>query len=461
MDRVPLSVSVAVGLLTLVACASACSRGSSADANANAGANANADANANANASADANATASADGDAGAVGVIGADGGTLREEGVKIVVPEGALATDTTFVVKRVTGAALADFPRGTDQGFTFEPANVRFKIPVTIKLPHPDGEGEVVCQTRPGERLTFQFEPMPAHRFPLHVMELPQFCAVYAPEHVRALKAQRDREAVQVVKANDSFKWEIKGKVCDPHELVRPNAHKDLREPAGIGGCPAGMAPIPGRKGACVDRWEAHLVEVMEDGTEHTWSPYFNPGGLNVRAKSAPGAVPQAYVSQVQAGAACAASKKRLCKDDEWVLACRGTKNTQFPYGADEKRGTCNDHRDRHPAMEYLERQDLSVFTKLEHPCINQVPDSLLTCGAKDACVTPEPEVAFDMVGNLHEWTADPTGHFRGGYYVDTWLNGHGCDYVTTRHEAKYWDYSTGFRCCADAATTSSDAGH
>jgi hypothetical protein len=33
----------------------------------------------------------------------------------------------------------------------------------------------------------------------------------------------------------------------------------------------------------------------------------------------------------------------------------------------------------------------------------------------------------------------------------MDTWLNGKGCDYVTTAHEARYWDYSTGFRCCAD----------
>ncbi|HEY8078254.1 MAG TPA: hypothetical protein VIF62_29200, partial [Labilithrix sp.] len=97
----------------------------------------------------------------------------------------------------------------------------------------------------------------------------------------------------------------------------------------------------------------------------------------------------------------------------------------------------------------QYLEAHDLTVFTKLEHPCINQIPDSLLPTGSKKECVTSEG--AYDMVGNLHEWTADSSGHFRGGYYVDTWLNGHGCEYVTTRHEAAYWDYSTGFRCCAD----------
>lgn len=56
-------------------------------------------------------------------------------------------------------------------------------------------------------------------------------------------------------------------------------------------------------------------------------------------------------------------------------------------------------------------------------------------------------------MMGNLHEWTADPAGTFRGGFYVDTLLNGPGCLYKTTAHDIHHWDYSTGFRCCADAA--------
>ena len=57
----------------------------------------------------------------------------------------------------------------------------------------------------------------------------------------------------------------------------------------------------------------------------------------------------------------------------------------------------------------------------------------------------------AFDMMGNLHEWTANPTGIFRGGFYVDTVRNGPGCLYRTTAHTTGHWDYSTGFRCCAD----------
>jgi len=52
-------------------------------------------------------------------------------------------------------------------------------------------------------------------------------------------------------------------------------------------------------------------------------------------------------------------------------------------------------------------------------------------------------------MVGNLHEWTADPNGSFKGGYYMDTHKNGDGCFYTTTAHGPSYHDYSTGFRCC------------
>ena len=55
-------------------------------------------------------------------------------------------------------------------------------------------------------------------------------------------------------------------------------------------------------------------------------------------------------------------------------------------------------------------------------------------------------------MVGNVHEWADD--GAFHGGYYLDTKINGEGCDYTTTAHAKIYYDYSTGFRCCADEGT-------
>jgi formylglycine-generating enzyme required for sulfatase activity len=110
---------------------------------------------------------------------------------------------------------------------------------------------------------------------------------------------------------------------------------------------------------------------------------------------------------------------------------------------------GVCNDARAEHPAVELYGTSDSWIFSHLDSPCLNQEANGLALTGAHAGCVTAEG--AFDMMGNLHEWTADPAGTFRGGYYVDTKLNGNGCLYATTAHDASYWDYSTGFRCCAD----------
>lgn len=94
------------------------------------------------------------------------------------------------------------------------------------------------------------------------------------------------------------------------------------------------------------------------------------------------------------------------------------------------------------------------SVWTQLNDPRLGQVDGALARTGSHDACVNGYG--AVDMVGNLHEWVrTDPSaahGTFAGGYYLDTTLNGDGCHYRTTAHAHDYHDYSTGFRCCAEA---------
>jgi formylglycine-generating enzyme len=228
----------------------------------------------------------------------------------------------------------------------------------------------------------------------------------------------------------------------CSPDAMPQPNA--GLVEGPGLGGCPAGMIPIAATPPFCIDRYEAALVLASDDSP---WSPYFNPGTNAVRAASIAGAVPQAYVSGVQAAAACATAGKRLCTDAEWLRACRGPANTIYPYGDTRQPGACNDARAVNPVVEYFGSNDPSVFAMTGHPCIDQLPASLDPTGANAGCVTAEG--AFDMMGNLFEWTADPAGTFRGGDYVDTMINGEGCLFVTTAHDTQFWDYSTGFRCC------------
>ena len=89
-----------------------------------------------------------------------------------------------------------------------------------------------------------------------------------------------------------------------------------------------------------------------------------------------------------------------------------------------------------------------------MNDPRANQQDNTLETTGAAEACTNSYG--VHDMVGNIHEWTDDAS--FRGGYYLDTSMNGEGCEYRTTRHSPDYYDYSTGFRCCADENTLGDD---
>lgn len=230
----------------------------------------------------------------------------------------------------------------------------------------------------------------------------------------------------------------------CDPDYMPRPN--EGLVEESGSPGCPDGMVRVDS---FCIDRFEASLVLVDDRGPLGSWSPFHNPGTNRVRALSLAEAIPQGYVTGVQAEAACLEAGKRLCTDAEWLRACRGASDRVYPYGDARVDGQCNDARARHPAVERFGTSDDWIWSRLGDACINQLPDSLAPTGAHPGCVTAEG--VMDMMGNLHEWTADPTGTFRGGFYVDTVRNGEGCLYRTTAHDRGHWDYSTGFRCCAD----------
>jgi formylglycine-generating enzyme required for sulfatase activity len=196
-----------------------------------------------------------------------------------------------------------------------------------------------------------------------------------------------------------------------------------------------------------CIDEYEASLVRVP-DGS--AWSPFDNPGTTPVRAVSVANAVPQAYIDRNQAADACANAGKRLCTDSEWLRACRGPSGTTYPYGNTRQPGACNEQRAVHPAIEYFGTTDPVIYSMLSNSCLDQLPRSVDRTGALTGCVTTEG--AFDLMGNLLEWTADPSGTLRGGSYEDTVLNGMGCSYVTTAHSELYSDYSTGFRCCADS---------
>ena len=231
--------------------------------------------------------------------------------------------------------------------------------------------------------------------------------------------------------------------------------------EEASAGNCPTGMVTIGGK--FCIDRFEASTEEGALGASgkfkvSKRHSPYKPVSGLTVRAVSIKGRVPQGYIDRDEAEEACENAGKRLCTDDEWIEACKGKNPTQYPYGDEHKEGYCNDSGVSSFNLLYgpgnNQPPDASAYTRenMNDERLNQMEGTVAPSGKFSKCKNSYG--VFDMVGNLHEWTSAP-GTFRGGYYLDTHINGDGCDYRTTAHDHLYHDYSTGFRCCFGGGKT------
>jgi hypothetical protein len=249
---------------------------------------------------------------------------------------------------------------------------------------------------------------------------------------------------------------------------IAQPIIESSIRDPEPqplVLECPEEMTQVARAQGFyCIDRWEASLVRVTADRRESIYPHNRAIDGIEaqVRAVSVAGRRPQGYISGVQAERVCRQSKKRLCEVDEWVIACRGSRLTRYPYGDRRKANVCNDRfkvLDHHPVPIIFKKHappgaDAKLMwhpSWMNDPRLLQLPHTTVPSGSLEGCTNDYG--VYDMVGNLHEWVDDPAGTFMGGFFMDTFQNGEGCEYRTTGHGFEYHDYSTGFRCCADPA--------
>lgn len=234
-----------------------------------------------------------------------------------------------------------------------------------------------------------------------------------------------------------------------------------------------------------CVDRYEAMLVD---SETSSRISPYYAPSRKQAsrtarvweslrfemgkprqqaiplptlpawqlqkdfvpRAVARKGVTPNGHVSGQQAKVACESAGKRLCSKEEWLIACRGQRGEQFPYGSKYVRGKCNVFREAHPG--HVLHGDVTIGHS--DPRLNRVTyrgqPLLRKTGATKTCASRwSGDAIYDMVGNVDEWLDDPDGSFAGGFYARTSTKG--CHWRSTAHPFQYADYSTGVRCCAD----------
>jgi sulfatase modifying factor 1 len=246
---------------------------------------------------------------------------------------------------------------------------------------------------------------------------------------------------------------------------------------------CPDEMVEV---RGFCIDRWE---VSMVDNSSARPLSPYYPPHPamlarvynlwllqkahtgematrnmplpdlpawqrsleFSPRAVSRPNQVPQAYLTFDVARQACANAGKRLCTAAEWKTACQGQQQTKFPYGPQAIAGRCNIHRPLHPALA------LHGASSIGHtdPRLNLVDEDqkplLAPTGTYKGCASRwGADAIYDMVGNLDEWVADERGVFMGGFYARATTKG--CEAEVASHSPRYYDYSLGARCCADA---------
>lgn len=250
---------------------------------------------------------------------------------------------------------------------------------------------------------------------------------------------------------------------------------------PMAGGPCPSDMVFVAGA--LCIDRYEVSLVDVAKN---RFLSPHFPPtrkytsflfqqwsgrapsSGRSLgrslpvpdppdfqlkeefepKAQSIAGVIPAGYLTRGFSETACENAGKRLCTRDEWVMACRGQEDRLFPYGEIYREGVCNVHRANHPAS--LLHGDASRNHMDPRLGLTQDDDGplLRRTGATPECVSRwGADAIYDMVGNLDEWIADPTGTFVGGFYSRATRNG--CEASIESHAPDYLDYSLGTRCC------------
>jgi hypothetical protein len=244
---------------------------------------------------------------------------------------------------------------------------------------------------------------------------------------------------------------------------------------------CPPEMVNVAGA--FCIDRHESSLLDTergrrvspyYHPSVTHTRSAYrtwqkerFNMGSpehqnlplpeppafqlreaFDVRSVSQPGAVPNGYLNQLVAKRACLNAGKRLCSEMEWVRACRGERDSDFPYGHIYVQDKCNVFNGAHPAG--ILHDDFSrghLDPRLNHFAHEGAP-LLHSTGSNPECKSQwDDDAIYDMVGNLDEWIDDEDGVFVGGFYSRGTRDG--CAARIGSHPPAYFDYSLGVRCC------------
>ncbi len=227
----------------------------------------------------------------------------------------------------------------------------------------------------------------------------------------------------------------------CADTEIIYKDSDIFVDTDIELADCPDDMVEVGN---ICIDRYEAS----REDATET------DQGSATGKAYSVKGVIPWMVNPMTDSAyekfkKACDAAGKRLCKDQEWILACKGPENFTYSWGNEWERTICNNvdtFCDDHCEEESIPMEDcdLSENCGYEYYCFKVVPT-----GQFEDCSNYSG--AFDINGNVWEITDTGSGYrIRGGAF--------NCAGPSNRLKCTYaagWtELYAGFRCCKDRET-------
>lgn len=234
---------------------------------------------------------------------------------------------------------------------------------------------------------------------------------------------------------------------MCDPDDAKKTLCNYDHLQGAGPGATEICNGIDDDCNGVVDDGVVEDLVHVTDDGLDFYIYRYEasrpdatarRSGSRTDRACGRKGVLPWTFVTFDAAHNACSAAGKRLCTADEWRAACRGASATRYPYGIDYDPQRCNgaDHG----------------------PLVYAAPSALQPTGALAQCQGAA-DGAFDLSGNVKEWTADQRGVtsdgapiyvVRGGSFESP-ERGLTCLTDLSQAAGSPGQEAIGFRCCSD----------
>ncbi|MFO0555773.1 MAG: MopE-related protein [Polyangiaceae bacterium] len=184
-------------------------------------------------------------------------------------------------------------------------------------------------------------------------------------------------------------------------------------------------MALLPNASGVRIDRFEASRPDATTAGA----------GLSETVACSKPNVLPWTNAGYVEAENACKARgpKYRLCSLTEVESACRGSSNTDYPYGAAYQPTTCNG--------------------------VDAGVSGIVPTGSLAGCVS-SPDPISDLSGNAAEWTRTQTNAqpapdrifaLSGGSYLSPKLTLACTVALVPRALESTLLSNIGFRCCKD----------